>query len=95
MNLVARLLKLGRLACAAGAPLSADVRRFAADYPIRTITMIVPFAAGGPTDVIARIVAQHMSHDARPDDRDRERGRRRRHHRDHPGGARRPMTATR
>ncbi len=25
------------------------------------ITMIVPFAAGGPTDVIARIVADHMS----------------------------------
>ena len=23
--------------------------------------MIVPFAAGGPTDVIARIVAEHMS----------------------------------
>jgi tripartite-type tricarboxylate transporter receptor subunit TctC len=32
-----------------------------ADYPERPITMIVPFAAGGPTDVIARIVAEHMS----------------------------------
>jgi tripartite-type tricarboxylate transporter receptor subunit TctC len=30
-------------------------------YPERPITMIVPFAAGGPTDVIARIVAEHMS----------------------------------
>src|SRR5277367_5718494 len=30
-------------------------------YPSRPITMIVPFAAGGPTDVIARIVAEHMS----------------------------------
>jgi tripartite-type tricarboxylate transporter receptor subunit TctC len=30
-------------------------------YPDRPITMIVPFAAGGPTDVIARIVAEHMS----------------------------------
>jgi len=30
------------------------------DYPNRNITMIVPFAAGGPTDVIARIVTGHM-----------------------------------
>lgn len=32
-----------------------------AAYPERAITMIVPFAAGGPTDVIARIVGEHMS----------------------------------
>jgi tripartite-type tricarboxylate transporter receptor subunit TctC len=32
-----------------------------AAYPERPITMIVPFAAGGPTDVVARIVADHMS----------------------------------
>src|SRR5215213_2918994 len=31
------------------------------NYPQRPITMIVPFAAGGPTDVIARIVTDHMS----------------------------------
>lgn len=30
-------------------------------YPTRPITMIVPFAAGGPTDVVARIVSDHMS----------------------------------
>ncbi len=29
-------------------------------YPSRTITLIVPFAAGGPTDVLARILAEHM-----------------------------------
>ena len=32
-----------------------------AAYPERPITMIVPFAAGGPTDVVARIVAEPMS----------------------------------
>src|SRR6266849_8682757 len=30
-------------------------------YPARPITLIVPFGAGGPTDVTARIVAEHMS----------------------------------
>ena len=31
------------------------------DYPQRPITMVVPFAAGGPTDVVARIVGESMS----------------------------------
>jgi tripartite-type tricarboxylate transporter receptor subunit TctC len=30
-------------------------------YPSRPITVIVPFAAGGPTDVVARILGDHMS----------------------------------
>ena len=31
-------------------------------YPTRPITVVVPFAAGGPTDVLTRILGQHMSH---------------------------------
>ncbi|MBI3703084.1 MAG: tripartite tricarboxylate transporter substrate binding protein BugD [Rhizobiales bacterium] len=33
----------------------------AEDYPARTITAIVPYPAGGPSDVVARIVADSMS----------------------------------
>ena len=34
---------------------------FAQNYPTKPIVMIVPFAAGGPTDIVARIVAEPMS----------------------------------
>ncbi|MBQ0821691.1 tripartite tricarboxylate transporter substrate binding protein BugD [Microvirga terrae] len=48
------------LALAAVAGLAATGAQ-AQNYPTRPVTMIVPFAAGGPTDVIARIVSDHMS----------------------------------
>lgn len=32
-------------------------------YPERTITMVVPFSAGGPTDTVTRLVAEAMSKD--------------------------------
>jgi tripartite-type tricarboxylate transporter receptor subunit TctC len=35
----------------------------AQNYPDRTITMVVPFAAGGPTDTVARLIGEAMSKD--------------------------------
>ncbi len=50
---------VGLLAGLAALGLAASAR--AQDYPARSITVIVPFAAGGPTDIVARIVSDHMS----------------------------------
>lgn len=33
----------------------------AQDFPNRSLTMVIPFAAGGPTDLLGRVVAQRMS----------------------------------
>jgi tripartite-type tricarboxylate transporter receptor subunit TctC len=41
--------------------LAASGSAFAQTYPTKPITMIVPFAAGGPADVFARIVGARMS----------------------------------
>jgi tripartite-type tricarboxylate transporter receptor subunit TctC len=51
------------LRLAAGAAALPAVPRIARAqaYPTRPVTLIVPFAAGGPTDVVARIVAERMS----------------------------------
>ena len=35
----------------------------AQSFPIRAIRIVVPFPAGGPTDINARIIAQRMSED--------------------------------
>jgi tripartite-type tricarboxylate transporter receptor subunit TctC len=45
----------------AGAFLAIALTASAQDYPTRTITVIVPFAAGGPTDTVARLIAQSMN----------------------------------
>jgi tripartite-type tricarboxylate transporter receptor subunit TctC len=47
-------------ASAAALPAASRLAR-AQDYPVRAITVIVPFPPGGSTDVAARIVVEHMS----------------------------------
>ena len=39
---------------------AATVPASAQSYPTRAITVVVPFPAGGPSDVVARIVTDHM-----------------------------------
>ena len=41
--------------------IAAGAAQAAADYPDRPITVIVPHAAGGPTDTVSRLVAESMS----------------------------------
>ncbi|MGY4368944.1 tripartite-type tricarboxylate transporter receptor subunit TctC [Bradyrhizobium sp. LB1.3] len=54
MTYLVRSLILFFLLCPCGAAI-------ADDYPTRPVTMIVPFSAGGPGDVIARILGNAMS----------------------------------
>lgn len=49
------------LAAAAAALALSGHHAMAQAYPDKPITLIVPFAAGGPTDTVARIFAQSMT----------------------------------
>jgi tripartite-type tricarboxylate transporter receptor subunit TctC len=53
-----RFTALRSLACLFAAAVACSAA--AQSYPSRPITVIVPFAAGGPTDTIARIMAERM-----------------------------------
>src|ERR1700752_4417819 len=46
---------------AAAILVAATASALAQDYPARPITVVVPFSAGGPSDVVARIVTEHMA----------------------------------
>jgi tripartite-type tricarboxylate transporter receptor subunit TctC len=51
MNMLLRVMMLAALAAASLAH---------AQYPVKPVTMLVPYAAGGPTDTVARVTAQAM-----------------------------------
>ncbi len=55
-------LRFGRVALAASlvaaAVLTAAPQSARADYPERPIRLVVPYPAGGPNDVIARVIAE-------------------------------------
>jgi tripartite-type tricarboxylate transporter receptor subunit TctC len=55
------MLRGGFIAMLALAAAGTEAAAADPSYPSKTITLIVPFAAGGPTDVVARIVGDHMS----------------------------------
>lgn len=49
------------IAATALLPFSGQAQAQAGNYPERPITMIVPFPPGGPTDLVARVLAKQLS----------------------------------
>jgi tripartite-type tricarboxylate transporter receptor subunit TctC len=56
-------LQVGRLACATAFLMLLVPVASAQPYPTRQITLVVPFAPGGPADFLGRLVGQKMSED--------------------------------
>ena len=56
-----KALKFAATALLAGLAMTGSA--FAQDYPTKPVTVVVPFSAGGPTDTVARLVAEVMSKD--------------------------------
>src|SRR6267154_4695634 len=55
--------RFARLACAAALLALSVSSATAQNYPARQITLIVPFAPGGPADFLGRLVGQKMGED--------------------------------
>ena len=61
MNLLARPALI--CCCLVIAAFAATPNASAVDYPVRPIKLVVPYAAGGPTDVLGRLVADYLGRD--------------------------------
>jgi tripartite-type tricarboxylate transporter receptor subunit TctC len=62
MKRAARLFLAAVLAASIAGPTAAE-EQSAASFPNRPIRLIVPFPAGGPSDIVARLIGQRMSED--------------------------------
>jgi tripartite-type tricarboxylate transporter receptor subunit TctC len=60
---LAALGALGALSVLGPAPAAAQQKDVAAAFPSRAIRIVIPFPAGGPSDIAARIIGQRMSAD--------------------------------
>ncbi len=58
MKVTPRLVLLTLLSCAGTVAIAADA---AADYPSRPIRFITPFVAGGPSDILSRLLGQKLT----------------------------------
>ena len=58
MKPAARLFLVSVLSCAASSVAAADA---AADYPNKSIRFVAPFVAGGPSDMLSRLLGQKLS----------------------------------
>ncbi len=59
------MLRALRLTAFALLPLLTAWPAAAQNYPSRTVKLVVPFGAGGPADVYARVLAQHLSEETK------------------------------
>src|SRR5262245_1118493 len=50
-----------RICLAAMAVLATGVGALAQNYPDRPVRLVVPFGPGGPPDVIARVIGEHLA----------------------------------